>query len=321
MNEINEEKNSVEDFNPTPDKNENKKSKSTPILVAILIIVLAGFSAYQYITIDKNNKEIQALKEMNIVGEGEQKKLNSYIAEITETIDAVETKLSDVRQKQVTIRGMLSDVKGEQSQKARAFDDIAAIEDQLQRDKKDIQALRDKMRKSNIRIKLLDQMVENLQNEIEKNEKNMAELRSVIDEKNLVIKVKDDSLSASKENLKQVKNELELTNQILDETRNTAFFTTGTKKALLASKIIEETGFMKKTINMAKDFNTESFDKVNISRDSSFNIKCKAKDAKIIPLRAESSYKIEDSGSGSVLTIVNPEQFWKIRYLVVIVKG
>jgi len=216
---------------------------------------------------------------------------------------------------------MLSNAKGERSQKERAFDDIAAIENQLQQDKKDIQALRDKMRKSNIRIKLLDQMVANLQSEIEKNEKSMAELRSVIDEKNLVIKVREDSLSASKENLKIVKNELELTNQILDETKKTAYFVTGTKEELLGKNILEQSGLIRKKVNLAKDFNTDSFVKINIATDTFFDMKSKAKDVIILPLRAESSYKIEDSGNGSVLTIINPDQFWKIRYLVIVEKG
>lgn len=309
-----------------PDGNGNTKKY---IIIGLIVIMLAAIGLL-YHNIVKKNHEISMLQQERILGEEEQKKLNSYIGEITDTINQVETKLQEVRSKQVTITGMITQSEGDQNKKDRLINDISAIEDQLKKDKKDITDLQSRMRKSNLRIKLLDDMVANLQIEIEKNEKSMAELRAsleqknlVIREKELVIKSKEDTLSYTKQNLRMVVSELEQTNQVLDETKNTAYYIIGTQKDLLAKKVLEKTGsFLNRGVVIAKDFDTDAFTKIHIGKVNEFPVTCKAKDVKLIPNRAIESFQLEETGDNScVLRVTNPEQFWKMPYLVVMVKG
>ncbi len=319
---------------PMPPEMENPPAggsgKMKTILVSGLVVLLLGTVGYMYHTITKKNLEITQLQQENVMGEEEQKKLNSYITEITDTVNMVETKLQEVRSKQVTITGMVTQSENDADKKNKLINDISVIEDQLKKDRKDVADLQSKMKKSNLRIKLLDDMVANLQKEIEKNEKSMAELRAsleekdqVIREKDVVIKSKEDTLSYTKQNLRMVVGELEQTNQALDETKNTAYYVIGTKKELLAKKVLTETGsFLHKTVSVSRDFDAAAFTRIHIGKVGEFAVGCAAKDVKLMPAPSTSSYKLEQTGKDScVLKVTNPEQFWKMRYLVVLVKG
>ncbi|MFA6472822.1 MAG: hypothetical protein WCU00_12355 [Candidatus Latescibacterota bacterium] len=293
--------------------------------IAILIfIILCGVIFTQYRTISQKKQEIATLKQENLLGEDEQKKLNTYINEITGTINEIGDKLQDVRKKQVTITGMISRAENDQTQQAKIMNDITVIENQLKKDKKDIASLRDKMNKSNLRIKVLDQMVATLQGEIEKNEKTMADLRQTIGHKDMVIKSTQDTLSYTQKNLHVVSAELEKTNEILDETRKTAYFAIGAEKDLVNQKILEKSGsfLQKKNLNLASDFDPSLFTRINITQKNEFEINCPAKNVKIVPSRSVSSYQIESTGKNtSLLKVMNIEQFWKIQYLVIITKS
>ncbi|MDP2982214.1 MAG: hypothetical protein Q8O92_02645 [Candidatus Latescibacter sp.] len=290
----------------------------------LLFIILCGVIFTQYRAINQKKQEIATLKQENLLGEDEQKKLTSYINEITGAINEIGDKLQDVRKKQVLISGMITRAENDQTQKSKIINDISVIEDQLKKDKKDIAALRDKMNKSNLRIKVLDQMVANLQDEITKNEKTMAEMRETIGLKDVVIKSTQDTLSYTQKNLHVVSTELEKTSQILDETRKTAYFVVGTEKELIGRKIVEKSGsfFQKKSINLAKDFDPATFTKINIANKNEFEINCPAKNVRLIPSRSETCYQIEEVGKNvSLLKVMNTEQFWKIQYLVIITKS
>jgi len=323
MEDFSSEKKDINSFKKTPDPNGKLK-----IVSLISIVVLLGVLIFQVWTISKKNTEIQLLQQENMAGLEEQKKLNNYINDISGTISEVQNKLQDVRKKQVTISNMLTSAENNQSQKQKLFDDISAIENQMQKDKQDISELRAKMKKSGVRIKFLDEMVSNLQKELDKNQKTMVQLRSTIEQKDLTIKHKDtvikskqDSLTSTQENLKTVMGDLEETNQILDDTRNSGFYIIGTKKDLKQNNIIEETGnfLQKKSISISRNFDKNSFTKINITVDSEFPLNCKAKSAKLVPTRNESSYKLEDTGKdSSVLKILDYKEFWKIQYLVII---
>jgi hypothetical protein len=299
-------------------------------IVTVLILALLATVFFMYRTLVQKNRTISSLQQENILGEEEQKKLNAYIEDVTLTINSVEAKLQDVRNKQVSITGLISQAENDDSKKTKLLQDISVIEDQLKKDKRDIADLQEKMKKSNVRIKLLDDMVANLQKEIEKNEKSITELRGVIQEKDRVIaekegviKSKEDSLDYVNKNLRMVVGELEQTNQLLDETKNTAYYVIGDKKDLLARNVLEETGgFLRKKLNISGNFDKAAFTRIHIGRESEFPVDCRAKDVQLMPARAADTYTLEPSGeNASVLKVTNPEQFWKMPYLVILVKG
>ena len=103
MNEIPSTQPSEMENSPTGGNGQTKK-----ILVAGLIVLLLAALGFMYYSNVQKKRQIALLQQENVMGEEEQKKLNSYITEITDTINMVETKLQDVRSKQVTITGMVT---------------------------------------------------------------------------------------------------------------------------------------------------------------------------------------------------------------------
>jgi ethanolamine utilization microcompartment shell protein EutS len=324
------------DDTPMQDPESNMESGPAPrrgktYMTLGFIIILLAVIGFMYHSITKKNTELANLRQENVLGEEEQKKLNGYINEITDTVNEVETKLREVRSKQVTITGLITQAENDQAKKTLLMNDISAIEDQLKNDKRDIANLQGRMKKSAIRIKFLEDMVTNLQNEIGKNERIMADLRSSLEEKDQVIKTKDlaikskeDTLSYTQKNLRMVVSELEQTNQVLDETKNTGYYVIGVKKELIQKKVIEETGgfLQRKNLIIAPEFDSSAFTKIHIVKTTEFLLTCGAKDVKLIPPRSEITYQLEETGKNScVLKVLNTEQFWKMPYLIILVKG
>jgi len=300
-------------------------------LLVGLFVILAALVVWQFWSITKKNNQISVLQQEKIAGENEQQKLKTSITEITDTINEVANKLQDVRKKQIAISNIVTGAEVDKSQKAQIMNDIVAIEGQLQQDKKDVEGLLAKMKKSDLRIKSLEKMVTSLKKEIEKNEQTMAELRITIEEKNTIIKNTQYTLKTTEDNLNLVKNDLEQTRQdlqetrnVLEDTRNTAYYVVGTRKELKANNVLEESGrfYQKKNIDLAREINASAFTKIDITRQKEFTINCSPKDIKLIPLRSDTSYKLEEVEKGkSVLTVVNTEKFWKIPYVAIMVKG
>ncbi|MCE5249662.1 hypothetical protein LLG96_05520 [bacterium] len=309
-----------------------KQSNNTKLYVFIgLLVVLAALSAWQFWSINNKNNQISVLQQEKLAGETEQQKLKASITEITDTINEVANKLQDVRKKQVAISDIVTRSEVNNTQKAQIINDITAIEGQLQQDKKDVEGLLAKMKKTDIRIKSLEKMVTSLKKEIEKNEKSIAELRSTIEEKDVIIKNTQYSLKTTEDNLKvaqgdldQTRADLQDTRNVLEETRNTAYYVIGSKDELKAENILSESGrfYQKKSVDLAGEFDTAAFTKIDITKQKVFAVNCSAKDVKLFPLRSDSSYKLEETEKGkSVLTVVNPEKFWKIPYVAIVVKG
>jgi hypothetical protein len=312
----------------TPETIPSTKRRMIYIVLGFIVLIMAMGFVYRSITI-KNN-EIKRLNQVIVSREEEQKKLNSYINEITDTITEVETKLRDVRSRQVSITGMIIAAENDSTKKGRIMNDISAVEDQLKKDKNDISDLQNRMKKSAVRITALENIVTTLRTEIDRNTKIMSNLRASLKEKDQVIKTKDlaikdkeDTLAVTKMNLSSVANKLNQANQVLDETRNTGYFVIGIKKDLIEKKVLKETGgfLQRKNIILAPEIDSSFFTKIHILKITEFSISSKAKDVELIPPKSQNTFQIEDTGKNtSVLRVLNTEEFWKMPYLVILVK-
>lgn len=293
-----------------------------------LIIVLLGTMFFMYRHIVEKNREISALQQENALSIEEQEKLNTYIGEITQTMTEVETRIQEVRSKQVSVTGIVNASASDEAKKTELLNDISVIEDQLKKNKRDIASLQAKMKKSNLQIKSLTAMVANLQKRIADSENTVAELRGALEEKNRmiaekegIIRSQEDSLASASKTIKTVSSELEQTSRTLDETKNTAYYVVGTKKELLAKNVLEETGTVFKKVTIARNFDLDAFQRVHIARSNEFPVPCKAKDVQILPARAADTFTLEAAGENAcVLKVAKADAFWKMRYLVIVTK-
>lgn len=296
-------------------------SKTTQYVVIALVVVLAVIGIWQFKTISDKKQEITNLQTEKVGFIAAQDSLNTYIGEVSNTIDEIGAKLKDVRDQQVVISNLITTAEQDRSKKAMILDDITAIQMQLEQDKRDVEDLKAKMQKSNFRIKALEKMVANLQKEIAQNQTTIASLKAALEEKEVALHVTRDSLSFSQKVLRNTEDKLHETEQTLVDTRNTAYYVIGTSKELETRNVIDRVGFIRKKPALSSEFDASAFTKIDVTKISDFSLDCKATDVKVIPPRVASSYRVEQlENSKSVLKVLDREQFWKVPYLAIVTK-
>jgi len=303
----------------------------TWVLVIAVILGMGGFIYYQYTGIKQRDSQISTLSEEKATVENANQQLTTNLNEVTSTIEEVANKLQDVRKLHVAINDLTTAAAtAETSKKGQILDNIAAIETQLARDKKDLGNLTAKIKQSGVKIKSLETMVANLKKELDKNVQQVSELRTTLEQKDAQLRTTQNTLKETETTLASVKSELtetssELseTKSVLQDTRNTAYYVVGTKNELVERNVIDEKGrlFMKSLV-LSGEINEGVYNKIDITKNREFSVSCNPKHVKVIPQRSESSYSIEQAGDNqSVLKVTDPEKFWKIKYMAVVVKG
>jgi len=315
----------------TPEKESGSWKIVLWVAIVVFIVAMGGFIYFQHEVLQAKKSQIATLETEKKATLDENDKLKGNLEDVTNTINEVATKLQDVRKKQVVITDLIVRSQTETSQKGQILNDIAVVEEQLNRDKRDIETLNGKVRKSGIRIKSLETMVANLNKEVEKNVQRIADLKSIIEDKNEVIRQTDNSLKNTQNTLANVRTELsqtseelETTKGVLEETKNTAYFVIGTKDELKVKNVLDEQGgfLQKKNLNLSPELNDNTFTKIDITKDKEFPIAANLKNVKVIPQRSESSYKLLENGQNqTILKVVDPEKFWKIKYMAIVVKS
>jgi len=301
------------------------------VIIALVIIALGGFIYFQHQLITARNGKITTLETEKQTALSAQDSMRVDLEGVTQTVTDVAMKLQDVRKKRALISDLVARAQTETSKKDQILNDIAAIEAQLDRDRTDIDALNTKVRQSGVRIKSLETMVNNLKKELESNISQVANLRSIIEDKNEVIRTAETKLKQTETSLATVKTDLSKTNEaleetkgILQETKNTAYYVVGTKDELKEKNILDEQGafFQKKSLSLSGGFDESSFTRIDLTKQTEFPVACTVKDVKVLPLRSETSFQLIETGENqSVIKVTDPEKFWRIKYLAVVVKG
>ncbi len=317
--------------NMTPEKESGSWKIVLWVIIFVIFAAMGGFVYFQHEIVQKKISQITTLETEKTALLDEQGKLKGNLEDITNTINEVATKLQDVRKKQVVISDLVVRAQVESSQKGQILDDIVVLEEQLARDRRDIETLNAKVTQSNIRIRSLETMVANLKKELDSNVQRVADLRSIIEDKNAVITQTENSLKNTQSTLANVRNELSQTSEeleetkgVLQETKNTAYFVVGTKEELKTKNIVDEKGsfFQKKSLNLSAELDESTFTRIDITKEKEFPITSSIKDVKVIPQRSESSFQLIENGQDqTILKVMDPDKFWKIRYMAVVINN
>lgn len=301
---------------------EQKRSFRFSWLVLPLILFLAGTGIYQYVKTSNSNRQLAALEQEHQRLIQEQEDLRDYVSDVTATVNEVSLKLRDIRQKQVDIQGMMSDPNSEGSQRNRMLIDLHAIQSQLVNDKRNIETLEKSMKESKVRIAGLEKMVSQLKAEIDQNRITIANLSETLQAKEYALRQTRDSLSVSRNDLEKTRMVLDESKKTLENTHNTAFYVMGKPDELKQKNIIQRHGRLWwKNDVLTSRFDIEDFNRIDIRLQSQFVLDRKSSDVKVIPARDEESYTLYDNGDNqSVLEIKDRENFWKVPYLVMVLR-
>ena len=154
-------------------------------------------------------------------------------------------------------------------------------------------------------------MVDNLNQTIAEREAHIMELKNDIE--NLNIKFTEVEWQLQ-----------EKTNLVVEQSRqlNAVYYIIASEKDLKEKGIIEEKGGLlgiRKTKRLASGFNSDDFMTADMVELNSLLIETPVKKLKIIsPHNPNSFHLVKQTDKSTLLEIIDPLEFWKIRYLVII---
>ncbi len=284
------------------------------------ISVLAAFLVLFSCT---NQKKISQLEEKNVQLQTENKVLteqaqlkDQFVEEYTNTLNEVYSNLDNIRKRE----GLLSKMsKGMENQekapiKDKMISNIASIDSYIKTSKKRLNDLKEKLYSSQLKMTSFEENIASLTKTLEEKEQFIDTLKASIDHLNT--------------RMAEAETEIKQKNGIIAEQTdviNTAYYIIGDEKELKEKGVIEEKGGIlgiRKAKKLASNLNTTEFQKADISNMENIPIDESVKKVQIISPHNPQSYQLESTGEKeSVLEITNPDEFWKIKYLVILTKG
>lgn len=282
-------------------------------------IFLLSIIALFFISCNNNEEEIQKLKSKSDSLQTEISNRDKTVDDFFKSFNDIQNDLNNIKEKEniLTISTNLTDDPSE-SQKEQIKTDIEALNQLIQKNKDKINRLSRQLRNSNINIKELKKTIENLKKVIEEKTIEIDNLNKQIEGLNITIS----DLNQNVDSLNIENEQKDNTINQKDNEINTAFYVFGSKKELLEHKVVtKDGGFvgLGKVIKLQQDFNKDYFTKIDITKDTKFDLY--AKSAKIITTHPSGSYKfIKNNKTVESIVITNPKEFWSTsKYLVIVV--
>ncbi len=248
------------------------------------------------------------------IGDVKDSSINSFL----EAFNEIESNLDSIVAREQAIEVSASqggEIDGDQRE--RINEDIRVINDLLERNRVLLAGMERQLSVSRGRISQLSILADKLQEEVDTRDAQLVDLKVQLADLNLNI----DNLNVMLDTITAQKHDQEM--QLMDklEKLHTAWFVVGTFKELRDQNVVDkEGGFLGigKNQMLKRDFNTDAFTKVDITRIASIPLRSKA--VKVITNHPSSSYSLErEDDQVKSLNILDYEQFWGTsKYLVVI---
>jgi len=282
--------------------------------IFLVVLMFAGCTDHKKLA-DLQEKQAQLETEYRLLLEESEQK-DKFVEEYTRTLNLVYDNLEHIRKREGLLNKMSENMETGQtaSLKEKLLYNISSIDEYLQDTRKQLNSLKEKMYASKLKSASLEENINQLNQVVEEKETYIAELRKNVEDLNARVA--------------QVEGELEARNEVIESqtTRlNTGFYIIGSEKELKEKGILEEKGGIlgiRKAKQLAASFNPQDFNTADITLLNRLDIDRSAKKLKIISPHNPESYDLIQKDDGhTVLEILDPDAFWKIRYLVIMTKG
>lgn len=197
--------------------------------------------------------------------------------------------------------------------------DLASIQRTLQERRERLAQLEEQLKRSNLSNTNLTNTINSLRAQIDQKDSEITRLSGELSQANAKIgalTTQVDSLSSTVVSANDARFEAEQQSENLSNELNTCFYAVGSKKELKENKIIE-TGFLRKTKIMRGEFDKDFFTEADKRTLTRLPLHTK-KEPKILTNQPSGSYTLQSEDGQYVLTITNPDEFWKLsNYLVI----
>ncbi len=202
--------------------------------------------------------------------------------------------------------------------RAQILSDITAIQNTLSLRRKQLRELESRLRNSALYTDELKSTVDALGKQIKSQSEQIDFLRKQLtkaNEKISTLNYEVDSLNSTVAEVNHNLDSAKAASIHFENELNTCYYVIASKSQLKEHHIIE-TGFLRKSKLMKKDFDHSFFstgDKRNIKV-----IDLHSKKYKLLTNHPKDSYEISETNRQKILTILNPKKFWSLsNYLVI----
>lgn len=285
--------------------------KAVSISFMLMILIFSGCT---------DQKKVEELQALNAQLEAERARWleedslrNAFMQQYSETITEVYDNLERIRKREGFLIKASKDVEEQNKTplKEKMLANIESIDTYLKSSKQKLATLRKKLQSSEGRITALNDLVENLSKTVEEKEKHIMELKDQIEQMTVKVTEAEWQLQEKEEIIEQQTRQL-----------YTVYYIIGTEDELKEKGIIEEKGGLlglRKTKRLAAGFDEDDFISADMSEINTIAINANARKVKVISPHDPNSYHlVKAENNDTVLEIIDPQKFWKIKYLVII---
>lgn len=241
---------------------------------------------------------------------------DSFIVEYTNTVNEINRNLESISEREGFLKQASRDIEQQDDDalKNRMLSNITSIDDYLKKNRARVDDLRKKLAASDLKTKALNDMIETLNQTVEAKELEIVQLKEELAALNIRVTEAEGALAEKNALIARQAAEL-----------NTGYYIISTEKDLKEKGIlVEKGGFLGigKTAKLADGFDASPFLLADVAVTERIPIAASLKDIKIISSHHPDSYRLVEQGEDQgVLEILDPREFWKLRYLVIVTKG
>lgn len=284
----------------------------TIVLFIVVAAVAAGCS-----------DRVKELEQQNAAAENVNKQLSQdiatrdeYVDKVADAINDVYNSIEEVKAKEKSLLRETSTLETDkkltrEEVRAKLMDRIDLIRSTLSDDQHRLAALQSKLAASKKHYSGLEKMVASMKKDLDERDQSIADLRNRVDGLQADLTAKAQVITQKDSVIGQQYRQI-----------TTAYYITGTRDELEKKGIItKEGGFLwgllGSTTTLTNSFDDKYFKPINKEVDNTIEVSGKIDE--IIPRRGETDYMKSAVGEDhSMLTIANPSDFWKDKYLVII---
>ncbi len=285
--------------------------RSVPILLGIAVVALLGASGYLYNRYHQTTDELAQSRANEEASRGRYAQTIDAISEIQDSLNAIAVGDANVQM----MANKLQSEKDLRSPNGRdALDRIATLRQGIQRNKERIRQLESSLAKSGIQVKGLKKMIATLKTSVDQKETEVADLTNKVNDLSTQVSGLQTTVQQNQEQIAQKDQSLEDRRKELA----TIYYVVGNKRQLRTQGVIDTKGGvlgLGKTILPSANVATSLL--TPIDTDQQTVIPIDAPKARVITAQPATSYELRLVGGKMELHILDPNEFRKVRQLVI----
>jgi uncharacterized coiled-coil protein SlyX len=280
-------------------------------ILVVVILTLIGTSAVLYQSNRTASAQVAEMQTASVEADARYGRVFDAIAEIQDSLEVIAKADAEVQllsEQLETEQGMNAPTERE------ALERIESIKAGIGRTKDRIGDLEADLKKSGIKVASLNKMINGLKGTVSEQEASIANLNTEVS--TLQTKVTDLETT-----VQTSQDELRATNEVLDEKNResrTIYYLVGNKKELEEAGAIEAKGGfigIGKTVKPTGAFPTGKF--TSLDTDNERVVTTRAEKAQVLTSQTASSYELREVDGQMQLHIIDPVEFSKVKYLLI----